>query len=163
MPKKARENKTWLSSIWSCSILHNIYTSTMSYHYIDSSLSVRVMAFNATFNNSQYFSDIVGRSVLLVEDTAVWYQEKTTDLLQVTDKLYRLMTMLYREHLVMSRMQTHNVSGDRHWLHIYRYMCSCKSNYHRATTMTASVSSPRNENFHLLVRIKFYNLFYIYI
>ena len=34
------------------------------------------------------------------------YQEKTTDLSQVTDKLYHIMLI-----------QTHNVSVDRHWLH----------------------------------------------
>jgi len=71
--------------------MHFRYGTYKNYCINITGIRVRVMVFNATFYNS---SAISWRSVLLVEKTVCL--DKTTDLSQVTDKLYHIM---HRAHL----------------------------------------------------------------
>ena len=68
------------------------------------------MVVNATFNNNSVIS---WWSVLLVEETGV--PGKTTDLPQVTDKLYHIMLYLVNGKPRLSVIQTHTVWRLRQW------------------------------------------------
>jgi hypothetical protein len=63
------------------------------------------MVFNSTFNN---ISVMLWQSVLLVEETRE--PEKTSDLLQITDKTFSHNVV----RLALIEIRTHNISGDRH-------------------------------------------------
>jgi hypothetical protein len=73
-------------------------------HTTDTWYRVRVMVFHATFNNDSVYRG----------DQVNWrgkpeYTVKTTDLPQLTDKLYHI--MLWQLHTAMNRIRTHNGPG----------------------------------------------------
>jgi len=67
------------------------------------------MVFNATFNN---ISDISWLSVLLVEETRVPRENH-----RPATSHWHLSHNVVSSTPLLKRARTHNVSGDRHWLH----------------------------------------------
>jgi hypothetical protein len=74
--------------------------------YVNSNF-VKVYNYNIFEAFRQYFSNIVAVSFIGGENP-----QKAINLPQVTDKLYHL--KLYRVHLAMNGVQTHNFNGDCH-------------------------------------------------
>ena len=93
-------------------------------------VEIRVMVFNATFNNISVLS---WRSVLMVKETRIPRENhQPAAVPQIIDKLYHI--MLYRVHPTWAEFQLTTIV-------VLGTDCtgSYKSNYHTITTMTAPI------------------------
>ena len=103
-------------SVWISGISHknevmiSLHIEEVSLDRLYIYMVVRVMVFNATFNN---ISAISWRSVLLAEETRVPGENHRP----VASHWQTLSHKVVVRTPHLSRIRTHNVSGDRHWLH----------------------------------------------
>ena len=118
-----------------CRLIHISFSASFVVVFIVSvhwGWRVRVMVFNATCNN---ISVLLWRSVLLVEETGENHQPAASHWQSLSHNVVSSIPC-------PSRIQTHNVSGDR----------QCKSNYHTKTTKTAPTGA---QSFNMLQWGKF--------
>jgi hypothetical protein len=123
----------WFNCIWEglCQYFVFIYRSSIFLfeYLIDNStkmlkVGVRVMVFNATFNN---ISIILWQSVLLVEETRISGENHRSATSHWQTWSHKVVSSIPR----LSGIQIRNVSGDRHWC-----IGSYKSNNHTIMTTT---------------------------